>query len=87
MTAKTTIINEIASKVGANYSAWQIGITEDAAKRKGEWGQTKNVSSWTHWKADSSTDAKDIEAHFLRKGLKGGTGGDIGRNTVFVYIF
>lgn len=87
MTARNTIVNEISAKAGTNYGAWQIGITGDHAKRKTEWDQIKDVSYWTCWKADSSADAKAIEAYFIGRGMKGGTGGDIDRNTVFVYIF
>lgn len=86
--ATSGIVSAINSHVGTNYSAWRIGITENWETRKKEWIDAgENVSYWHCWKADSSTDAKDIESHFINKGMKGGTGGQLSYKTVFVYIF
>jgi hypothetical protein len=90
MTAKATIIAAINAKVGTSYSAWRIGLTHDLAERKTYWGQTSklDVSQWNAWTADSLSDAQDIERHFVNKGMKGGTGGDLdSRKTTYVYIF
>jgi len=88
MSTNASIKAEIAGHVGTNYSAWRIGITADWATRKKEWKDAgHNVDYWHCWQADSSADAKDIESHFIEKELKGGTGGQLSRDTVYVYIF
>jgi len=39
------------------------------------------------WKADSLSDAQDIEAYFIDRGMDGGTGGNLSATkTVYVYI-
>ena len=85
---KEDIIAAIESKV-KTYSLWQIGLTHDPSKRKEEWAaEGRNTAHWTDWKADSLTDAQDIESHFISKGMKGGTGGDLfSRRDVYVYVF
>ncbi len=72
-----------------SYTAWQIGITNDPDERKKEWGQTKDVSTWTQWEANSLSDAQAIESYFVNeKKMKGGTGGSTSADrTVYVYIF
>ncbi len=64
------------------YSAWTIGVTDDPAGRKTQHG---NPGSWRQWNADSETAARDVEKHFLDKGMNGGTGG--GGKADYVYIF
>jgi hypothetical protein len=78
-----------AAQAASNPSIYQIGITENTKDRKEDWsGQGKNVDYWSEWLADSSADAKDIEAYFLHeKGMKGGTGGTITSQTRWVYVF
>jgi hypothetical protein len=86
---KADIIEAITSKV-ITYSLWRIGITHDLAERKIYWRDTekKDIDHWKDWQADSLSDAQEIEAHFINKGMKGGTGGDLSPNKdVFVYIF
>jgi hypothetical protein len=90
MAAKATIISQISTKVGTNYSAWRVGLTHDLAERKKYWGTTCNldISYWMAWQADSLSDAQDIERACINKGMKGGTGGDLNsRYAVYVYIF
>jgi hypothetical protein len=90
MAIKATIMSEIASKVGTSPSAWRIGLTHDLAERKKYWRETSNldVSHWTTWRAASLSDAQHIENHFINKGMKGGTGGDLSpMSTTYVYIF
>ena len=80
----------IQSKVGSSYNLYRIGLTHDLAERKGYWKDTEkeNVTYWVNWTADSLSDAQDIERHFINKGMKGGTGGDLSsRKTVYVYVF
>ena len=86
---KASIKQAIEKKVASNYSVWQVGITNNSATRKQQHEDDgKSVKSWTQWEADSLSDARDIESHFLGKGMKGGGGGDLDANkTVYVYIF
>jgi hypothetical protein len=92
MSTKSDIIAAIDAKVAAiynKYASWRIGLTHDWADRKKQWeGTGENVGAWTCWQADSLSDAQDIERHFINKGMKGGTGGNLSANkTVYVYIF
>ena len=91
MATKKGIMDAIASKIGTTSpSIWQIGLTHDLVERKAYWRDTEKVSVdyWSAWTADSLSDAQDIEAHFIRKGMKGGTGGDLSaRKAVYVYVF
>jgi hypothetical protein len=87
---KLTIINETEEQVGnTSFSAWQIGITHTPDERKTYWGKKENISGWTLWKADSLSDAHDIESYFINhKKMKGGTGGEMdSRKATFVYVF
>ncbi len=72
------------------YPSWHIGLTHDLEEQKMYWGreQKENVSSWTSWTGDSLADAQDIEAHYVKKGMKGLTGEDLSPSkTVYIYIF
>jgi hypothetical protein len=40
---------------------------------------------WHQWEADTETIARNIERHFITKGMKGDIGG--GLNPTWVYIF
>ena len=86
---KETIKSEIAGKVGSSFSLYRIGLTHDPAKRKQEWvDESKNVKYWKQWQADTLSDAQEIEAHFISKGMKGGTGGDLSASkSIYVYVF
>lgn len=87
--AKESIVADIEAKVaGTSYSTWRIGLTHDIAQRKSKWSETELCSAWKAWLALSLRDAQDIEALFIRKGMKGGTGGSLENNKlVYVYIF
>lgn len=89
MATKASIITAIDAKLGSTqYEIWRIGLTHDPATQKQDWFKTESVVFWQQWQADSLSDAQDIEAHFINKGMKGGTGGDLSRNkTVYVYVF
>ncbi len=90
MATKESIIQSIKNKVGTTqYNIWRIGLTHDIAERKRQWkDEGQDVSHWSDWEADSLSDAQDIESFFIRKGMKGGTGGDLSpRRPVFVYVF
>lgn len=91
MASKASIFAAIQSKIGfTQYSIWRIGLTHDLAERKRYWKDTEGqtVTHWSEWTADSLSDAQDIERHFINKGMKGGTGGDLSYSkTVYVYVF
>jgi len=65
-----------------DYSIWTIGITNDPERRKTEHG---DPTYWIAWKADTETNARNVESHFLEKGMKGGAGG--GEHPTHVYVF
>lgn len=64
------------------YSSWVIGITDGPDRRKRE---HKNPKHWHQWRADTKTMARNIEKHFIEKGMKGDVGG--GESPNYVYIF
>ena len=79
------IINEIdahVKRVNVSYSAWTIGVTDNPTERKRQHG---NPLSWHQWNADTETIARNVEAYFISRGMKGGTGG-LG-SADYVYIF
>jgi hypothetical protein len=68
------------------YSMWTIGITDDPERRKNEHeNEGKSVTYWSHWKADTEAIARAVEAYFIDKGMKGGTGGR--DHPTYVYVF
>jgi hypothetical protein len=87
------IIKEItATVVPTSFSAWRIGLTHEPQERKRHWKnvEEKDVSCWTTWRADSLTDAKDVEDYFVGvRGMKSVTNGEDWTlsNTGYVYIF
>ena len=78
---KLEIIEAIENFV-SNYLACTIGITEDPKRGKSKHG---NPMYWHEWKADSETIARNVEKHFLHKGMK--NGGGLGDHPIFVYMF
>lgn len=66
----------------STYARWTIGVTDNLARRKGEHG---NPVPWHAWNADTEQAARNVESHFIAKGMKGGPGGP-GRAD-YVYIF
>lgn len=87
-----TIKQEIETKIRENcigkfYSDYNIGITKDPEKRV---FNDHNVDrSKCHWifKAENKQVVSDIESHFIKKGMKGGVGGKIDDDCVFVYVY
>ncbi|MGB9071147.1 MAG: hypothetical protein WCC22_00620 [Terriglobales bacterium] len=43
----------------------------------GKTTEKQDITYWKDWIAASLSDAQDIERHFINKGAKGGTGGDL----------
>lgn len=92
MASKANIVAAINAKVSAysTLSVWRIGLTHDLAERKTYWRDTEkqSVNLWSDWQADSLSDAQAIEADFIAKGMKGGTGGNLSAyKTVYIYVF
>jgi hypothetical protein len=94
MATKREIMQAIKSRVEdveeTDYSSWRIGITHDPiARRQQHEAEGRPTKYWKCWKAESLSDAQDVESHFINsRNMKGGTGGDMdARKTIFVYIF
>jgi hypothetical protein len=85
------IERSILSKIfGSDIRKWRIGLTNDLRVRYEHWKQTENLSviDWDAWEADSLSDAQALEASFIGKGMKGGTGGNLSASQpVHVYVF
>ncbi len=89
--SKQEIIKEIADHFkGVAYSKCYVGITADVQKRlfddhnvprKG-----KDGGYWIHRSASSNAVAREIEKHFLEKGMGGGGGGG-GTQATTVYAY
>jgi hypothetical protein len=81
----------ILSKIfGSDIGKWRIGLTNDLRVRYEHWRETENQAllNWEAWEADTLSDAQEVEASFIRKGLKGGTGGNLSASLpTFVYLF
>jgi hypothetical protein len=88
---KSEIVSAIRSKtMTTKYKTWRIGITHDLFERKKYWGETEkqDVRRWTDWRADSLSDAQDIEAYFIELGMTGGVGGKMTPDKIaYIYIF
>jgi hypothetical protein len=84
---KYSIIAAIDSKVGSTKCGiWTIGVTDDPDTRKNQHAnEGNNVTYWSEWKTDTEKEGREIEKHFLDKGMKGGPGGP--GNASYVYVF
>ena len=82
MSGEVFITEAIQRAASNNYPAWTIGITDLPTRRRMEHG---NPGSWLQWDADTERIARNVEALFIARGMKGGTGG-AGRAD-YVYIF
>ena len=82
MASESTIKLAIERIVVGKYSIWTIGVTDDPVRRRDEHG---NPGAWRYWDADTETVARNVEKHFLDRGMKGGGGG--GGRADYVYIF
>lgn len=82
-------MEKIKKYTGSNYGRWRMGITNEPTQRRAKHdSEGKDTSRWRHWSAGSKESTRLIEAHFLDKGMRGGTGG--GREAdppKFVYVF
>ncbi len=82
MASESQIKSAIEKIVNGAYSLWTIGVTDDPDKRKEEHGNPKH---WHQWDADTEQEARNVESYFIKKGMKGGSGG-LG-SADYVYIF
>ena len=80
--ASESAIKAAIDNIVSDYSLWTIGVTDNPARRETEHG---NPSTWFQWDADTERGARNVEEHFLDKGMKG-SGGGLGRAD-YVYIF
>lgn len=76
------------NKVGVlDFSKVHIGTTKDVQRRLFEEHRITNEGYW--WiccKAKDANTARAVELHFIRMGMRGGTGGG-DNETIFVYCF
>ncbi len=79
---KAAIEKLVKSTKSKKYSIWTVGVTDDPKRRKAE---HENTKAWRQWNAGSETAARNVEKHFLGKGMKGGGGGP--GKADYVYIF
>ena len=75
-------IEAMVATRGTGYGVWTVGVTDNHDKRKGEHG---NPPRFVAWNADTEQIARNVEAYFIAKGMKGGVGG-LGRAN-YAYIF
>ena len=80
--ASESAINAAITRIVSNYHVWTIGVTDSPTRRRGEHAYP---STWHHWNADTERVARNVEAFFIAKGMKGATGG--GGKADYVYIF
>jgi hypothetical protein len=84
---ETSILSKV---LGSDIRKWRIGLTNDLRVRYEHWRETENqeLLNWEAWEADSLGAAQEVEASFIRRGMKGGTGGNLSASVpTFVYIF
>jgi hypothetical protein len=75
-----TIVNEMQehlTKSGKrHYSDFYVGITNDVERRMfKEHNVPKENAWWIYRTAENSDIAREVEDHFLRKGMRGNDGG------------
>ena len=73
---------EIERIINGRYTIWTIGVTDRPEQRRQEHGSPKY---WHHWDATTEQVARRIEQYFIDQGCKGGVGGGVNPN--YVYIF
>lgn len=85
-----SIVEDFEEYIGRSNSAlslWYVGVSKNAEERLEEHGVSSESSWWIYQRAPSSSVARQIETHFLEKGLDGGPGGgDVGADMVYAYL-
>jgi len=86
------IIEEITDHLinycsGGNYSDYYVGITKNVGDRLfSDHRVPIENHCWIWREANNDTEAREVEKHFLDKGMKGGGGGG-DKESVFVYVY
>jgi len=81
--ASESAIKAAIEKIVTHYSVWTIGVTDDPNRRRTEHG---NPNTWYQWDADTEDAARNVEAYFIAKGMKGATGGSGRADYVYIFI-
>ncbi|MFC2056745.1 hypothetical protein ACFLTO_04150 [Chloroflexota bacterium] len=81
MASESQIKSEI-ERTAALYSFWMTGLTNEPAHCRIEHGSPK---TWYQWHADTETAARNIERHFITKGMKAAPSNP--SRADYVYIF
>ena len=80
-------IENYISRFGLGYQTWAIGVTDDAERKRQEQEQAgEDVKLWQSWDAGDEIGAREVEDHFLWKGMRGiPVGGTKNNHIVFVF--
>lgn len=78
--SKEDIIKDIDSHLTKSgrrfYSEFYIGITNDVVRRLfTEHNVSKDKMWWIYRRASSAQIAREVEAYYIKKGMRGGSGG------------
>lgn len=80
--ASEAVIKAAIERLVSKYYLWTIGVTDNPSRRRQQHG---NPKTWYQWDADTEQVARNVEAYFVKKGMKGDVGG--GGRADYVYIF
>lgn len=86
--SKQEIINDIVGHFsGKSYKECYVGVTSNVDNRLfGDHNVSKEKGHWIYTPASSDSIAREIELHFLDKGMDGGSGGgDEDSKIVYAY--
>lgn len=82
--ASETAIKAGIDRLVATYSLWAIGLTNNPDQRETEIG---NPMGWRQFDADNEQVARNVEAHFVGKGMQGDTGSrDYSAKHVYIFM-
>lgn len=85
------IINAIEAHLAKSskkyWNDYYVGITDNIPERLHGFHQVPEKGHWFKWcKADTEQIARDVEKHYLDKGMDGGAGGG-DEDTIYVYCY
>jgi len=91
VTALNLIVSAIKSYIdrnGGQYSSWYVGIASDPRNRLFvEHGVNETTGAWIYQKAETSSEAREIEEYLINTlGSDGGPGGG-DYSTQYVYAY
>jgi len=86
--SKQEIIDDVTNHFkGKVYKDCYVGITSDVDSRLfGDHNVSKEKGHWIYRPTSSDNEAREIEQHFLDKGMDGGSGGG-GEDSKIVYAY